>query len=89
MMARWLPVAFSAVIATAGGIILKLVTNNSGAKANEARAGEQPAVVHKSGSLASSSADEISIVSYNVLADVFSQKLTYADESLLDWREHR
>jgi mRNA deadenylase 3'-5' endonuclease subunit Ccr4 len=89
MVPRWLPVALSAVIASAGGIIFKLISSSNDAEANEDRAGQQPTVVQKTGSLASASADEISIVSYNILADVFSKKLTYADESLLDWREHR
>jgi mRNA deadenylase 3'-5' endonuclease subunit Ccr4 len=89
MVARWLPVALSAVIASAAGIVLKLITSSNDAEANEDAAGQQPAVVHKTGSLATTSADEISIVSYNILADVFSKNLTYADESLLDWREHR
>lgn len=89
MVARWLPIALSAVVASAGGIIFKLIKGSTDAEANEDASGQQPAVVHKTGSLATTSADEISIVSYNILADVFSKKLTYADESLLDWREHR
>jgi hypothetical protein len=89
MVARWLPVAISAVIASAGGLIYKLITSSGDAEENGSLAGQQPAVVHKNGRLATTSADEISIVSYNILADVFSKKLTYADESLLDWREHR
>lgn len=87
MLPRWLPVVISAVVASAGGLIYKLCTGTD--KEGTQGDGQQPAVVPKTGSLATSHADEISIVSYNVLADVFSKKLSYADESLLDWRNHR
>jgi len=61
-------------------------------KNRDGESGQQPAanaVLPPSSSLSTSSADELSIVSWNVLADVFAPKLDYVAEEQLDWTSHR
>lgn len=54
--------------------------------------GQQPAasaILPPSASLSTTSVDELSILSWNVLADVFAPKLDYVAEEQLDWTSHR
>jgi hypothetical protein len=51
--------------------------------------GGGPTLVPPSASLASSCPDELSLVTYNVLADAFAAKLDYAAPEQLDWHSAR
>lgn len=77
---------FTAVAASACGIIWKLCSQQ---EREPSRHGQGPAVVGKADRLSTGHKDDISIVSYNVLADVFSKKLHYAEERVLNWRSYR
>eukprot|EP00878_Enallax_costatus_P027361 GHUV01029442.1.p1 GENE.GHUV01029442.1~~GHUV01029442.1.p1 ORF type:complete len:285 (+),score=43.65 GHUV01029442.1:252-1106(+) len=82
-----LPVGIiTAITASACGLIWKLCTQQV---REPSKHGRGPAIVGKSDRLSTAHKDDISIVSYNVLADVFAKKLHYADEKLLDWRSYR
>eukprot|EP00879_Flechtneria_rotunda_P023628 GHRR01024999.1.p1 GENE.GHRR01024999.1~~GHRR01024999.1.p1 ORF type:complete len:289 (+),score=78.40 GHRR01024999.1:83-949(+) len=84
-MARWwLPVGLaSAVLAAAGAIWHKLINQrdtDGSADCSDLQ------IVHKGQSLTAAHADEISILSYNVLAEVFASRLDYADAAILSWQ---
>ncbi|KAF8060285.1 CCR4 [Scenedesmus sp. PABB004] len=78
----------AAVLGAAGALIHKLARSDGG---DDAAGGGEPALLAPRGSLATTgAADELSVVSYNVLADCFAAKHgEYVPEEQLDWRAYR
>lgn len=77
----------AAVAATVTGLVWKICAQQQRREPTVHRHG--PAIVGTTERLSTPHKDDISIVSYNVLADVFARKLQYAQEQHLDWRDYR
>lgn len=62
---------------------------NGGDTKSGTKPDQQGFIVPPNASLATDSADELSLVSWNVLADSFAPKLDYVPAEQLEWSSHR
>jgi len=82
-MGAWVPITVgAAAIASIGGILLAGCVQRK----NIDNSVQRIAILRNTDSLATSAADELSVVSYNVLADTFASRLDYASEEILSWQ---
>jgi mRNA deadenylase 3'-5' endonuclease subunit Ccr4 len=89
-MAKILLAAAGPVVVTAASAaafwLYNACKDSSSSSSNQAQAGD---ILPPTASLATTAADELSVVSWNVLADSFAPKLDYVQPEQLEWSVHR
>lgn len=87
-MAKFLLAAAGPVVVTAASAAAFWLYNacKDSSSSSQAQAGD---ILPPTATLATTAADELSVVSWNVLADSFAQKLDYVMPEQLEWSVHR
>lgn len=87
-MAKFLLTAVLPTVVTAAsaGVVWLLRSGNNDSDGQQQYGSD---IIPPTSSLATTAADELSVVSWNVLADTFAPKLDYVTVEQLDWSTHR